>query len=73
MLSSNQIKTLVLPLVLITSLLVILVPLPTVVMDVLLAVNIATAVLILLTTVFVRTPLEFNIFPTVLLTATLGH
>ncbi|MEM7312891.1 MAG: flagellar biosynthesis protein FlhA [Planctomycetota bacterium] len=71
--SSYQLKSLVLPVALMASLLVILIPLPTVVMDVLLAVNIASAVLILLTTVFVRTPLEFNIFPTVLLTATLGR
>lgn len=63
----------VLPLALVASLLVILVPLPAAVMDVLLAVNIAVAVLVLLTTVFVRSPLEFSVFPTVLLAATLGR
>lgn len=64
---------LVLPIGLIAGILVILVPLPTVVMDVLLAANITLAVIVLLTTVQVKTPLEFSIFPTLLLTATLGR
>ncbi len=63
----------VLPLALVASLLVILVPLPASIMDLLLAANIAVAVLVLLTTVFVRTPLEFSVFPTVLLAATLSR
>ena len=50
---------------------VILVPMPTPVMDVLLASNIAIAVIILLTTIYVRTPLEFSIFPSLLLATTL--
>ena len=48
-----------------------MVPLPTGLMDVLLAVNITIAVIILLTTVYVRTPLEFSIFPSLLLATTL--
>jgi flagellar biosynthesis protein FlhA len=63
----------VLPLGLIASVLVILVPLPANVLDVLLAANIAVSVIVLLTTVYVRTPLEFNIFPTLLLATTLGR
>ena len=66
-------RDLVLPLTLVASLAVILVPLPPSVMDILLAVNLAASVLVLLTTVVVRTPLEFSVFPTVLLTATLGR
>ena len=50
---------------------VILVPLSPAVMDVLLAANITLAVLILLTVIYVSTPLEFSVFPTVLLGATL--
>ena len=57
----------------ITSVLVILVPLPTPVMDLLLAGNITLAVIILLTTIYVRTPLEFSVFPSLLLATTLGR
>ena len=49
----------------------ILVPLPGVVMDALLGVNIAVSVLILLTVVYLRGPLEFAAFPSMLLIATL--
>ncbi|MCI0358252.1 MAG: flagellar biosynthesis protein FlhA [Planctomycetaceae bacterium] len=64
-------QDLVLPLCLVASVLVILVPLPAHVLDVLLAANIAVSVIVLLTTVYVRTPLEFSIFPTLLLATTL--
>jgi flagellar biosynthesis protein FlhA len=50
---------------------VIIVPLPSELMDVLLSANITIAVIMLLTTVYVRTPLEFSIFPTLLLATTL--
>ncbi|OUU20928.1 MAG: hypothetical protein CBC13_09785 [Planctomycetia bacterium TMED53] len=49
----------------------ILVPLPGPVMDALLGVNIAVSVLILLTVVYLRGPLEFAAFPSMLLIATL--
>ena len=67
----NRIKELILPLALVASLLVIVVPLPAAVMDLLLAANITVAVVMLLTTLYVRTPLEFNIFPSLLLATTL--
>jgi flagellar biosynthesis protein FlhA len=67
----GQAKDLILPVGLIASVLVILVPLPSPLMDVLLASNVALAVIILLTTVYVRTPLEFSIFPSLLLATTL--
>lgn len=51
--------------------LVILVPLPPVLIDILLAANIALAAIILLTTIHVSSPLEFSVFPSLLLTATL--
>jgi flagellar biosynthesis protein FlhA len=66
-------QDLVLPLLLIASVLVIIVPLPAAMLDVLLAANITLAVLVLLTTIFVQTPLEFNIFPSLLLATTLGR
>ncbi|MFW6170760.1 MAG: flagellar biosynthesis protein FlhA [Planctomycetota bacterium] len=66
-------KDLILPIGIIASILVILIPLPLFVMDVLLAANITVAVIVLLTTVYVRTPLEFSIFPSLLLATTLGR
>jgi flagellar biosynthesis protein FlhA len=64
-------QDLILPIAIIASVLVILVPLPTALMDVLLAGNITVAVLVLLTTIYVRTPLDFSIFPSLLLATTL--
>jgi len=66
-------QDLILPISLIASLLVILVPLPPEVMDVLLAGNIALSVIVLLTTIYVKTPLEFNVFPSMLLATTLAR
>src|SRR5688500_14132328 len=66
-------QDLILPIAIIASVLVILVPLPPALMDVLLSGNIALAVIVLLTTIYVRTPLEFSIFPTVLLATTLAR
>jgi len=66
-------QNLVLPIALISSLLVVLVPLPAEVLDVLLAMNITVSVIIMLTTVYVSTPLEFSIFPSVLLATTLAR
>jgi flagellar biosynthesis protein FlhA len=66
-----RLQDLILPVGIITSVLVIMIPLPPALMDVLLSANITVAVLVLLTTVFVRTPLEFNIFPSLLLATTL--
>jgi len=49
----------------------VLVPLPPALMDMLLAANIALAAIILLTTIYVASPLEFSVFPSLLLGATL--
>ena len=66
-----RLQDLVFPVGIIASVLVILVPLPTALMDLLLSANIAIAVIMLLTTIYVRTPLEFSIFPSLLLATTL--
>ena len=66
-------QNLIFPLGIIASVLVILVPMPPFMMDILLSANIAVSVIILLTTIYVKTPLEFNIFPTVLLATTLAR
>ncbi len=69
--SLARLQDLILPVGIIASVLVIMIPLPAALMDVLLSANITIAVLVLLTTVFVRTPLEFSIFPSLLLATTL--
>ncbi|MDX6750254.1 flagellar biosynthesis protein FlhA [Geminicoccaceae bacterium 1502E] len=46
-------------------------PVPALLLDVLLAVSITFSVVVLLTTLFIEKPLEFNAFPTVLLIATM--
>jgi flagellar biosynthesis protein FlhA len=66
-----RIQDLILPIGMIASVLVIMVPVPAELMDLLLAANITVAVIMLLTTIYVRTPLEFNIFPSLLLATTL--
>ncbi len=66
-------RDLVLPLGIIGCLVVILVPLPPALMDFLLAANITVGVIVLVTTVYVATPLEFSIFPSLLLATTLAR
>lgn len=50
---------------------VMLIPLPTIFLDVMLAFNISFALVVLVTTMFMKTPLEFSIFPSLLLVTTL--
>lgn len=64
-------RELILPVGIIASVLVLMVPLPPSLLDGLLVANITVAVIMLLTTIYVRTPLEFSIFPSLLLTTTL--
>lgn len=66
-------RDLILPIGIIACLVIILVPLPPVLMDLLLAGNITIGVIVLLTTVYVSTPLEFSIFPSLLLATTLAR
>src|SRR5213595_2832649 len=47
------------------------VPLPTIVLDLLLAVNITTGVAVLLMSMYVQKPLDFSVFPSLLLIATM--
>lgn len=51
--------------------LLLIVPIPTPLLDVLIVVNISFALLILLTAMFVKKPLDFSVFPSLLLVATL--
>ncbi|MEN6494738.1 MAG: flagellar biosynthesis protein FlhA [Thermoguttaceae bacterium] len=66
-----RLQELIFPVGIIASVLVIIVPLPSELMDVMLAGNITISVIVLLTTIYVRTPLEFSIFPSILLATTL--
>src|SRR5437773_11101898 len=61
----------VFPLAFVTLLLVILIPLPTQVLDFLLVLNLTLSVIVLVTTVYVKSPLEFAVFPSLLLAITL--
>ena len=63
----------IVPIGIIACLVVILVPLPPFLLDILLSANIAIAVVILLTTIYIEAPLEFNIFPAMLVATTLSR
>jgi flagellar biosynthesis protein FlhA len=54
-----------------TILVVLILPLPPILLDFALAISIILSVLILMTALFIQTPLEFSAFPTVLLIATM--
>src|SRR5215469_13874488 len=54
-----------------TILVVLILPLPSILLDLFLAVSIILSVLILMTALFIHAPLEFSAFPTVLLIATM--
>ncbi|MGB1927016.1 MAG: FHIPEP family type III secretion protein, partial [Rubripirellula sp.] len=66
-------RDLILPISLIGCIVVILTPLPAVILDMLIAGNITVAVLVLLTAIHVGRPLEFSVFPTLLLATTLAR
>ena len=64
-------RGLIAPVAFIFLLVVVIVPMPAAVMDVLICLNIALAVLILLTTIYMKQPLDFSVFPSLLLATTL--
>lgn len=64
-------RGMIFPLACICLLLVIFEPLPTSVLDLLLVVNITLSVIIMVTTIYVKSPLEFAVFPSLLLAITL--
>lgn len=59
------------PLACVVLLLVLLVPLPTALLDFLLVLNITVSVIVLVTTIYVKSPLEFAVMPSLLLAVTL--
>src|SRR3954451_17800374 len=54
-----------------TILVVLILPLPSIVLDLFLAISITVSILILMTSLFIQAPLEFSAFPTILLISTM--
>lgn len=67
----NENRGLMVPIGIVSLLAVIIVPLPPMLIDLLLVANLALAALILLTTIFVDSPLDFSVFPSLLLFTTM--
>ena len=59
------------PIAVLAVVLLMIVPLPTFILDLLLSVDIGLAVVLLLTAIYVKTPTEFSVFPSLLLLLTL--
>ncbi|GIF24232.1 flagellar biosynthesis protein FlhA [Actinoplanes tereljensis] len=68
---SRNLSRLAVPIGVIGIIIMMVVPLPTFLLDLLIALNITAALLILLTSMFVQKPLDFAVFPALLLVATL--
>ncbi len=68
---SNRLGQIGVPLGVVAIVVMMVVPLPTVLLDLLIAVNIGGSLLILLMSMFVARPLDFAVFPALLLVATL--
>src|SRR5688500_1871049 len=64
-------RGMIFPMAFIALLVVLLVPLPTPILDFLLVLNITISVIVLVTTIYVKSPLEFAVFPSLLLAVTL--
>src|SRR5437763_2051461 len=64
-------RGMIFPMAVIGLLMVILVPLPPAILDFLLILNLTLSVIVLVTTIYVQSPLEFGVFPSLLLATTL--
>ena len=67
----RQHRGLIFPVACISMLGVVLVPLPTQVLDLLLVVNLTISLMILVTTIYIKSPLEFAVLPSLLLAVTM--
>ena len=70
-LSSMNTKALAAPLLIVLMLAMMILPLPAFILDVFFSFNIAMAVIVLLTSLYTVRPLDFMVFPTVLLVTTM--
>src|SRR5690349_19846226 len=64
-------RGMIFPFAFISLLMVLLIPLPTAILDLLLVLNITLSIIVLVTTIYVQSPLEFAVFPSLLLAVTL--
>jgi len=67
----NRASHLIAPVAVMAVVLLMIVPLPTILLDLLLSVDIGLAVVLLLTAIYVRQPVDFSVFPSLLLLLTL--
>ncbi len=67
----HQHRGMLFPMAFVSLVLVILMPLPTAVLDLLLIFNITLSVIVLVTTIYIQSPLEFAVMPSLLLAVTL--
>ena len=68
---SNRLARLAVPVAVVVVVLMMVVPLPAALLDILIAANIAVSLLVLLMAMQVRRPLDFAVFPTIVLVATI--
>lgn len=68
---NRNLSKLAVPVGVVGIILLLVVPIPAMLLDVLIIINILLALVILLTTMFVKKPLDFSVFPSLLLVATL--
>jgi flagellar biosynthesis protein FlhA len=66
-------RGMIVPIAFVFMIVVIVVPLPPVLLDLMISLNIAVSVIILLTTIYMAKPLEFSVFPSLLLGTTLAR
>lgn len=69
--ASNRVVRLAVPVAVVIIVLMMVVPLPAALLDVLIAANIAVSLIVLLVALQVRKPLDFAVFPTIVLVATI--
>jgi flagellar biosynthesis protein FlhA len=71
MLRVAELRGFIVPIAFVLLLSVLLIPLPPAVLDILISLNISLAVIVLLTTLYMKRALEFSVFPSLLLATTL--
>ncbi len=71
MLRVAEMRSLIVPVGFVMLLGVLLVPLPPAMLDIFISINISLGVIVLLTTLYMKRPLEFSVFPSLLLATTL--
>ncbi len=68
---NRNVSSMAIPMGVVGIVLLLVVPIPTLLLDILIIINIVFALLVLMNTMFVKKPLDFSVFPSLLLVATL--